>query len=286
MEKSTPLVGAHMSASGGSFQALLRGHEIGCTAIQLFTSNQKQWKGREISTEELTKWKEAQETTQIHTTISHDSYLINLGSEKKEILEKSWKSFASEIARCKLLEVTYLNFHPGVATGKDVEFCLNQIIKSLLSFAPLLENSPTTLLLETTAGQGNSVGHTFEQIAYILKEVEKTFPIGVCIDTCHIYAAGYDISSKKGVKTVLDNFEKTIGLKNLHAFHVNDSKKPLGSRRDRHAPLGEGEIGCEAFQALMEHPQTKDLPMILETPDPELYKKEIQQLKDYAKNAD
>ena len=272
-----------MSASGGAYHALFRGAAIGCTAIQLFTSNQRQWQGKKISNEVLERWKQAQEETGIYTTISHNSYLTNLGSEKEEILKKSLQSFGEEIERCELLGITYLNFHPGVATSNDEEACLRQIVESLRSFTPQLENSAVTLLLETTAGQGNSVGYRFEHMAYIIEEVKQELPIGVCIDTCHIFAAGYDISTQKGFEAMLREFDKTVGLGHLHAFHVNDSLRPVGSRKDRHAALGQGEIGLEAFRCIASHPKTKQLPMILETPEPSLYQQELAILKNYAK---
>ncbi len=274
-----------MSASGGAPNALLRGKAVGATAIQLFTSNQKQWRGRNIQPEEIDLWKSAQEETGIKTTISHDSYLINLGSDKPDLLEKSLQSFQGEIERCQLLDITYLNFHPGVATNKQPDACLEQIVKSLLSFAPYFEKPTTTLLLETTAGQGNSVGHTFEHLHYIIDRVKGDIPIGVCIDTCHIFAAGYDISTEEGFLDTLATFDKIIGLSYLKAFHLNDSLKPLGSRRDRHASLGKGEIGPLAFELIATHPKTRLLPLILETPNPDLYAQEIQELKNYAKNA-
>ncbi|MEL7431616.1 MAG: deoxyribonuclease IV [Chlamydiota bacterium] len=285
IKKHQNLVGAHMSAAGGPYNALYRGRAVGATAIQLFTSNQKQWRGKKISPEEVEKWEEAKQETGIDVTVSHDSYLINLGSDKPDILEKSCKSFSEEIVRCQLLAITYLNFHPGVATSKDEEQCLNQIVKSLLSFEKLLQgnsNPPpnsTRLLLETTAGQGNSVGYDFAHLAYIIQEVESVIPIGVCIDTCHIFSAGYDLSSKKAAEETVATFDKIIGLKHLYALHINDSKKPLGSRRDRHASLGQGEIGLEGITSLVTQEKISTLPLILETPEPALYSEEIALIK-------
>lgn len=284
-EPYKPLIGAHMSASGGAYQALLRGADIGCTAIQLFTSNQRQWHSKEIADEAVKRWKQAQEETRIYTTISHNNYLTNLGSGKEEVLQKSIQSFGEEIERCQLLGIPYLNFHPGVATGNDEEACLRQIVKSLRSFSAQLENNTLRLLLETTAGQGNSVGHRFEHMAYIIQEVRQVLPIGICIDTCHIFAAGYDISTQEGFEAMLCEFDKTIGLDYLQAFHVNDSLRPMGSRKDRHAALGQGEIGLEAFRCIASHPRTKQLPMILETPEPSRYQQELTLLKNYTRRA-
>lgn len=277
------LIGAHTSAAGGVQSALLQGEEIGATTIQLFTSNQKQWQGREITDETADLWKRTKEATGIHTVMCHDSYLINLGSPKEELLEKSKKAFHDEIVRCHKLEIDFLNFHPGAATGGEPEDCLEQIVKSLKSFEHLCAKGPTRLLLETTAGQGSSVGHMFEHLAFIIEEVEGMIPIGVCIDTCHIFAAGYDIRTDAAIEKTLKEFDETVGLEYLCAFHLNDSMKPFGSRRDRHAHLGEGEIGIECFRYLMKHPKLRDIPKYLETPKgPEVWVEEIAMLRKFA----
>ncbi|MDP1608613.1 MAG: deoxyribonuclease IV [Chlamydiales bacterium] len=279
------LIGAHTSAAGGAPNALYEGQEIGATTIQLFTSNQKQWQGRHISPEEVESWQKALKETDIQSVMSHDSYLINLGSPSPEAVHKSKKAFSEEIKRCHLLEIPLLNFHPGAATGATEERCLEMIIESLLEQEALLDQGKTRLLLETTAGQGTSVGHRFEHLGTIIKEVHHKIPIGVCIDTCHIFAAGYDIRTKEAWEKTLQEFDQIVGLKYLFAFHLNDSMKPLGCRVDRHAGLGDGEIGLECFQFLMTHPTVKDLPKYLETPvGLEGWKKEISLLKKYAKS--
>jgi len=260
------LIGAHTSAAGGVHNALYQGAEIGATTVQLFTSNQKQWKGREITPEMIELWNVAREETGIKKVMCHGSYLINLGSPKEELLEKSINAFSTEIERCHKLEIDFLNFHPGAATGSTVEECLEQIVKSLKKIEELSAQGPTRLLLETTAGQGSSVGHEFGHLAYIIENLERLIPIGVCIDTCHIFAAGYDLRTKEAFESTLKQFSDIIGLKHLYAFHVNDSMKPFASRRDRHAPLGEGEIGMEAFRFMMEHPKLREIPKYLETP--------------------
>lgn len=277
------LIGAHTSAAGGVYNALLQGKEIGATTIQLFTTNQKQWKGREISDEMAQLWKKTKKETGLKKIMSHDSYLINLGSPNEENLEKSLQAFQSEIERCHKLEIDYLNFHPGAATTSTEEECLQQIVRSLKKFEKLCAKGNTRLLLETTAGQGSSVGHKFEHLAYILERVKGALPIGVCIDTCHIFVAGYDIRTKAGWEATLEEFEKIIGLKHLYAFHLNDSLKPFASRRDRHAHLGKGEIGLESFKFLMQHPVTRELPKYLETPEgPPVWKEEIALLRSFA----
>jgi deoxyribonuclease-4 len=277
------LIGAHTSAQGGAFHALLEGEEIGATTIQCFTANQKRWEGKEISDKDIELWEEALVKTGIQKVMSHDSYLINLGSPNKEGLTKSRQAFKQELNRCHQLKISFLNFHPGAALDSSAEECLNTIVASLSSLSFLAEKGPTRLLIETTAGQGSTVGWNFEQIGYLTDKLHKIVPIGVCIDTCHIFAAGYDIRTQEGWDKTLKEFDKIIGLKYLYALHVNDSLKPLGSKRDRHAPLGKGDIGIECFKAMMKHPDLREIPKYLETPDgPPLWKKEIQMLREFA----
>lgn len=275
------LIGAHTSAAGGAPNALYEGKEIGASAIQLFTSNQKQWNGRRIEAEEVTLWEKALDETGISHVMSHDSYLINLGSPDSEMLRKSRKAFREELERCHLFKIPYLNFHPGSATTGTEEDCLKTIAESLLEMEDLILKGKTKIVLETTAGQGTSVGHKFEHIAAIMGEVHKKIPLGVCIDTCHIFVAGYDIRTPEGWKKTFKEFDDIIGLKHLSAFHLNDSLKDLGSRVDRHANIGEGKIGSESFRYLMQH---NDLPKYLETPDGvNRWKTEIATLREYAK---
>lgn len=287
MTKTPPeklLIGAHTSTAGGVHNALLQGQEICATTVQIFTSNQKQWKGREITPEIQDLWKKTREETGIHTVMSHDSYLINLGTPKEELLEKSHAAFGAELDRCHKLDIDYLNFHPGAATTSSVEECLDQIIASLKTFEKQATNGKTELLLETTAGQGSSVGHKFEHLAYIIEPLKDILPIGVCIDTCHIFAAGYDIRTPEACKATFKKFDDIIGLKYLKAFHLNDSMKPFASRRDRHATLGNGEIGLEAFRFLMQDPKLREIPKYLETPEgPPVWKEEIAKLRELAK---
>lgn len=280
------LIGAHTSAAGGVHNALLEGKSIGATTVQLFTSNQKQWKGRQFTQEEIDLWKETLKETGLKEVMSHDSYLINLGSPDPEGLEKSRKAFAEEAHRCVTLGVSYLNFHPGAALKEDPQLCLDLICESLLKVEKIISGSNLTLLLETTAGQGSSVGCKFEEIAYIIHQVKGKVPVGVCIDTCHIFAAGYDIRDKKGWNQTLETFDSLIGLKFLRAFHLNDSAKGLGTRVDRHKPLGEGEIGIDCFKFLMQDPRTREIPKYLETPGgPPQWEKEIKMLREFASHA-
>jgi len=286
MSDSSPkklLIGAHTSAAGGSFKALLHGQSIGASTIQLFTSNQKRWTGREISKEEVLQWEKIRKETQIDTVMCHDSYLINLGSPNKETLEKSRKAFSEELLRCHLLKIDYLNFHPGAYTSGTLEESLDTIVESLLLIKDDVKKGPTRLLLETTAGQGTSIGWRFEELGYIIKKTHNEIPIGVCIDTCHIFAAGYDIRTKAAWDKTLEEFDKHIGIEYLYAMHLNDSKYPLGARRDRHDQLGKGDIGIECFKVVMTHPKLKFIPKYLETPISEDWADEIQMLKDFAK---
>ena len=283
MDSKEPLIGAHTSAAGGSFNALIAGSRIGANCIQFFTNNQKQWRSRTISPDEIQKFHALRETTGISHIMSHDSYLINLGCPNKENLEKSRIAFKQEIERCHTLGIDYMNFHPGAALKSPEKECLDTIVESLLQVEELCKKGPTKLLIEATAGQGSTVGWNFQQLGYLIKHTAKKLPIGICIDTCHIFAGGYDISTKKGWQETLDAFDKEIGLKYLMALHLNDSLHPVGSRKDRHAPLGQGEIGIECFKVIMTHPDLKDLPKYLETPKPELWPEEIKLLKSFYK---
>lgn len=272
-----PPVGAHTSAAGGAENALFEGRDLGASLIQLFTSNQKQWQGRKIQQDEVERFLQARSDCNIEVALSHDSYLINLGSHDPLLLEKSRTAFSLEIERCNLLELDFVNFHPGTATDKNRERCLKTITESLIATAPLLQKTKLRLLIETTAGQGNTVGNIFEDIAYLIEETKNHVPIGVCIDTCHIFAAGYDIRTPEAFDKTLKAFDEIVGLQHLYLFHVNDSMKPLGSRVDRHTNLGSGEIGLECFKFLMQDVRVKDLPKCLETPDgTKLWKEEIE----------
>lgn len=278
------LIGAHTSIAGGVQNALYEGRELGATTIQLFTSNQRQWKSKGFTKETIDVWNAALQETGIRDVMSHDSYLINLGSPDSEILQKSRESFGLEIERCLQLGVTYLNFHPGAALDKDPQECLDRIAESLLLYEPLLDKGSLKLLLENTAGQGSAVGWRFEDLAYIYQKVHKQIPVGICIDTCHLFVAGYDIKTKQAFDATLKEFDRVIGLKHLYAFHVNDSSKGLGSRVDRHMHLGKGQIGLECFELLMNDPRTQAIPKYLETPkDQEIRRMEIQMLRDFVK---
>lgn len=288
MTQRTPadqlLIGAHTSAAGGPHNALIEGKSIGATTIQLFTANQKQWKGKPLTEEKIALFKETLEETHLQSIMSHAGYLINLGSPDPEMLKKSRAAFREEIERCLALGLTFLNFHPGAALTSPRKECLDRIVESLLMMQDLFVDDDTRLLLETTAGQGSCVGGVFEDLGYIIDKASAAIPLGVCIDTCHIFASGYDIRTPESWQKTIEAFDRIVGLQHLYAFHVNDSMKELGSRKDRHASLGEGEIGLESFKFLMSHEPIRSIPKYLETPGGcPVWDKEIWMLREFAR---
>ncbi|OGN65917.1 MAG: hypothetical protein A2888_01035 [Chlamydiae bacterium RIFCSPLOWO2_01_FULL_28_7] len=272
-------IGAHTSIAGGTFNALYEAKSLEANSMQIFTANQRQWDSRPISELEQKKFKEAKAECKVEKILSHNSYLINIGSSKEELLLKSKNAFIEEILRCKNLGIDFIVFHPGAAVGYSEEECLNTIASSLISFKNHLEDTDLVLLLESTAGQGSNVGYKFEHISQIINETKSYIPIGVCLDTCHIYSAGYDI--KNNFSKVLDEFEKKVGLNYLKAIHVNDTKTDFNSRRDRHENLGKGFLGLEPFKFLMREERVKNTIKILETPLQEFWKDEIKLLKSF-----
>ena len=277
------LIGAHTSAAGGVHNALYEGRDIGATTIQLFTANQRQWKTRSISQDEIILWKKALEATGLQKIMSHDSYLINLGSPDPEVLARSRNAFREEIIRCMQLGISYLNFHPGAATTDSKEACLHRIVESILEMKGLFsDKEPLRLLIEATAGQGSTVGSQFEELDFLVEQLEGHVPIGVCIDTCHIFVAGYDLRTKEAVDKTISTFDQIVGLEHLYALHLNDSQKGIGSKVDRHEEIGKGSIGLDGFHAIMAHQKLRDLPKYLETPGgPDAWKREILLLRSF-----
>ncbi|EPP34688.1 apurinic endonuclease family protein [Chlamydia ibidis] len=277
---SVPLIGAHTSTAGGLQNALYEGYNIGASTVQIFTANQRQWRRRPLTDSTVASFKTALEETSLSHIMSHAGYLINPGAPNPEILEKSRICIHQEIQDCISLGITFVNFHPGAAIKSSKEECLDKIISSFALTQSLFEDSPPLMVLfETTAGQGSLVGSKFEELDYLIQGLKEKIPVGICLDTCHIFAAGYDISSKEGWKQVLKQFDDIIGLSYLRAIHLNDSIFPLGKNKDRHAPLGEGYIGMESFEFLMTNEHTRLIPKYLETPGgPDLWTKEIQNL--------
>ena len=274
-------VGAHVSASGGLANAAIRAAEIEATAFALFTKNQRQWRAAPLSDETIAEFKAACEKYHFGPgqILPHDSYLINLGHPVEEALEKSRDAFIDEMTRCQQLGLTLLNFHPGSHVGQGAEQGIALIAKQLNDV--LTPDQQTTVLLETMAGKGTEVGRTFEELRAIIDRVELGAKLGVCLDTCHVWDGGYDI--REHLDEVLTEFDRVIGLSRLKAIHLNDSQNARGSHKDRHARIGEGEIGLEALVRVIRHPALKDLPFILETPnDAAGYAREIAMLREAA----
>ncbi|MDA8158731.1 MAG: deoxyribonuclease IV [Deltaproteobacteria bacterium] len=260
------LLGAHVSISGGLKNACLSAKNTGSDAIQIFTKSQLRWQAKELDFNEAASFRKCASLQKL-TVAAHLSYLVNLGSTDEIIKEKSIEDMTAEIKRCSLLGIKYLIFHPGSNKNLTVEETIKQIASNLdavMSITAELKN--VFLTLETTAGQGNQIGYKLEHIAKIIKLTGYPERLGVCIDTCHIFAAGYDIRTLADYNEFMENFDKIIGIGKLCAFHLNDSLKPLGSKVDRHAPIGKGYIGLDAFRFIVNDARLKKIPLIVETP--------------------
>lgn len=255
-----------MSISGGVSTAPVRAESVGAHSIQIFTKNNNQWSGKPLTPEEIEKFGALVVKLHIDVFASHDCYLINLASPDATLLEKSRKAFLDEIDRADALNIPCLVFHPGAHTGAGEADGLKRVAESLNHCLAKRPASRVTLTLETTAGQGTSLGYKFEHLAWIIDNVEKPERMGVCLDTCHVFAAGYEINTEKGYEHTFDEFDKIIGLARLKMFHVNDSKKELNSRVDRHEHIGRGHIGLPGFKMLVTDKRFLATPMILETP--------------------
>jgi deoxyribonuclease-4 len=272
-------IGAHVSASGGVENAPLNAHSIGANAFALFTKNQRQWFSNPLSKASITAFRENCEKYgyKPFQILPHDSYLINLGHPEKEPLEKSRDSFLDEMKRCEQLGLDRLNFHPGSHLNSiGVDTCLERMAESINIV--LGKTNGVTAVIENTAGQGTNLGHTFEQLKVIIDNVEDKSRIGVCIDTCHAFTAGYDVKSPEGFKKTFDKFDKIIGFDFLKGMHLNDSKKDMGTRVDRHENIGAGFLGDETFAIIMNDPRFDNIPLILETPEESLWEEEIKKL--------
>ncbi|WP_396243917.1 deoxyribonuclease IV [Hafnia paralvei] len=281
-------VGAHVSASGGVDQAVIRAHELEATAFALFTKNQRQWKAAPLTAEVIDKFKSAcaQYHYQPEQILPHDSYLINLGHPVEEALEKSREAFIDELERCSELGLTLLNFHPGSHLMQiDEDKCLARIAESIN--IALDKTQGVTAVIENTAGQGSNLGFRFEHLAAIIDGVEDKSRVGVCIDTCHAFAAGYDLRTEEECSKTFANFERIVGFNYLRGMHLNDAKSAFDSRVDRHHSLGEGNIGKTAFSWIMRDPRFDGIPLILETVNPDVWAEEIAWLKsqEVAENA-
>jgi len=269
-------IGAHVSASGGVENAPLNAHKIGAKAFALFTKNQKQWKASPLTEKSISLFKENCQKCDFlpEYILPHDGYLINPGSPDKEMLEKSREALLDEMQRCEQLGLTMLNFHPGAHLGKTSEDDCLKIVAETINLV-LQKTTDVTAVIENTAGQGSSVGYKFEHLRTIIDLVDDKSRVGVCLDTCHTYAAGYDIKTEEGYERTFREFDRIIGLSFLKGFHLNDARKGLASRVDRHESIGKGDLGEEVFIRIMNDPRFNNMPIILETPDEDIWTEEI-----------
>jgi len=273
-------IGAHVSASGGVENAPLNAKKIDATAFALFTKNQRQWVAKPLTDESVRRFKEncAAAGYTPDQILPHDSYLINLGHPEPAGLQKSRTAFIDEVSRCEQLGLKYLNFHPGSHLKKmSEEACLARIAESIN--LALAQTHGVTAVIENTAGQGTNMGHRFEHLAAIIAGVDDQSRVGVCLDTCHTFSAGYDLVTPDGYEKTLAHFDAVVGFSFLKGLHLNDGKKTMGSRVDRHESLGQGTLGLDAFQMIMNDRRFDGIPMILETPDDSRWAEEIRMLK-------
>ncbi|WP_316368395.1 deoxyribonuclease IV [Candidatus Thiodiazotropha sp. CDECU1] len=269
-------IGAHVSASGGVQNAPLNAQEIGAKAFALFTKNQRQWHAKPLTDKSILAFRENLDRAAIAAehVLPHDSYLINLGHPEEEGLEKSRTAFLDEMQRCEQLGLSLLNFHPGATLRKiSEEESLQRVAESINLV--LSQTQGITAVIENTAGQGSTLGYRFEHLAAIIDAVEDKSRVGVCLDTCHTFVAGYDLRTESACDTTFAEFERVVGFQYLRAMHLNDSKPDLGARVDRHHSLGQGKLGWEVFRYIMHDPRFEDIPMVLETIDDTLWKEEI-----------
>jgi deoxyribonuclease-4 len=262
---SKPLLGAHESVAGGLFLAFERIEKVGGESLQIFTRNQRQWHPAELKAEEIDLFKKAHEKSGGMPVASHASYLVNLASGKDDIMEKSIRNFVLELTRCDRLGVPYVILHPGSHGGDGVEAGLERFTRGL---DKAIEKSgiAVQVLVETTAGQGTGLGSSFEELAYILDNSKFPELLGVCVDTCHIFSAGYELRTQDGYKKTIDALDNSVGLDKIRFFHLNDSKKERGGKVDRHEHIGKGAIGLDGFKNLLNDKRFAGLPMTLETP--------------------
>ncbi len=261
-----PLVGAHQSIAGGIHTAFDRARRAGCVTLQVFVKNNNQWKGKPLTDEDIASYKTAASKSNIAPVVAHSCYLINLCAVDPMILKKSREAFLDELRRCDVLGIPYFNFHPGAHLGEGEKEGIKRIVESLNWIHRQTQGSPVLSVLETTAGQGSVLGYRFEHLREIIDTVDEPHRMAVCIDTCHIFAAGYDMRTDEGYERIMRQFDEIIGLDQLVAIHANDSKRELGSRVDRHEHIGKGAIGKEGFRLLMQDERLKHIPKILETP--------------------
>ncbi|MBU8934801.1 MAG: deoxyribonuclease IV [candidate division Zixibacteria bacterium] len=273
------IFGAHQSIAGGVHKAIERGHKATCDAIQIFNKSNNQWRAAKLKPDDVDEFLRLQEELGVTAATSHTSYLINLASPSDTLLEKSFLSLKEEMERCNVLKVPSLVIHPGSHVGSGEEDGMVRVGRSINRLFDELNDNTVTLLLECTAGQGTNLGYTFEQIAYMIDLVDDKDHIGVCLDTCHIFSAGYELRDANGYRQTFKAFDDIIGLNQLRIIHVNDSKKPFGEKKDRHEHIGQGEIGLEGFRNLVNDKRLESIPMILETPKGDDLVEDIENLK-------
>ncbi|MBX7246844.1 MAG: deoxyribonuclease IV [Candidatus Sumerlaeaceae bacterium] len=259
------LLGSHMSTAGGVPKAVDRGESIGCTAMQIFVKGNTRWAFPPLKPEDAKLFRERMKNSPIKSCIAHTIYLVNLGSANPELRQKSIDDMVDELTRCDALGVTGLVMHPGAHGGDGPDAGIARIASALDEIFAATPKGECQILLETTAGQGTAIGAQFEEIAAIIKQTKARKRLGVCLDTCHVFSAGYELRTKDGYEKTWSDFDRIIGLDQLKAIHVNDSKKPFASRKDRHEHIGKGEIGLEAFRMLMNDRNLRGIPMVLET---------------------
>jgi deoxyribonuclease-4 len=259
-------LGAHMSVAGGVDLAIGRAEVFGMDSCQIFTKNASQWAAKPLDPAVVERWLEKQVSGSVTNFVAHDSYLINIGSPDDILWQKSKMALQTELERCDQLNVPYLVSHPGAHMTSTVDEAIAKVADAINAIIDDTPDGKCMLLLETTAGQGTTLGRTFEQIAMMIDKVENKSRVGVCLDTCHIFVAGYDLRDEASYEKTISDFDNTIGLSNLKVFHLNDAKKGLGSHVDRHTHIGEGELGLEPFRFLMNDPRFDGIPGVLETP--------------------
>jgi deoxyribonuclease-4 len=265
-KKNNLLLGAHLSIAGGLHKALESARKLGCNAVQIFTKNASTWREKTLTEKQISTFDQTRRKTGINKIASHTSYLINPAGSDAGIRKKSASALKEELIRCRQLKIPWLVMHPGSHTGQGISAGIKSLCDTVNDVFQQLPESTTCLLLETTAGQGTCLGHSFDQLAEMIHGIKDKNRIGICLDTCHIFAAGYDISTRQGYDQTMDEFHKIIGLKHLRLIHANDAQKPCGSRVDRHAHIGEGMIGDKGFSCLINDKRLADIPKILETP--------------------
>jgi deoxyribonuclease-4 len=273
------LLGAHMSIAGGVHCAVERAASIGCTTMQMFVKNNNQWRGKPLEPEDIATYKKLLRESSIGPVVVHDTYLINLCATDNDILQKSRNALKDELDRCEALDVEYLNFHPGSHMGAGEMEGIQRIAESLNLIHEQTSGYRVKSVIETTAGQGTAIGYRFEHLKQIIDLVEQPDRMAVCVDTCHIFAAGYDIVTEAGYEQTFREFDSIIGLTRLVAFHVNDAKRERGSRIDRHEHIGKGTIGKAGFRLLMNDERFRAIPKILETPKEADMKEDVKNMK-------